>query len=126
MAIKNVIIIQSDKTILLDTHSPHFDEVRKRIVAFSELVKTPEHMHSYRITPISLWNAAANGVPLDHIQSVLEKYKKYDIPKNVTEYIKRHYSAYGQVVLDAMDEDNLRLEVKKKKLLEKSSVFLKT
>ncbi len=119
MVIKKAIIIQSDKTILLDTHSTFFDEVRKRIVTFSELVKTPEHMHSYRITPISLWNAAANGVSLEHILSVLDMYKKYDIPNNVTEYIKRHYLAYGQVILDKMDEDHLRLEVKNKKLAEK-------
>lgn len=119
MTVKKAVIIQSDKTILLDTHSPYFDEVRKRIVAFSELVKTPEHMHSYRITPISLWNAAANGVSLDHILEVLEQYKKYDIPANVTEYIKRHYSTYGQVVLSAHDENNLRLEVHNPKLLEK-------
>ncbi len=119
MTVKKAIIIQSDKTILLDTHSAYFDEVRKRIVAFSELVKTPEHMHSYRVTPISLWNAAANGVSLDHILEVLDQYKKYDIPKNVVEYIRRHYSSFGQVILSAVDQDTLRLEVQNPKLLDK-------
>ncbi len=116
---KKVIIVQSDKTILLDTHNPFFDEVRKRIFVFSELIKTPEHMHSYRITPITLWNAAANGVSLERILDTLETYKKYDIPKNVTEYIKRHYNAFGQVVLEKIDEAYLRLIVKDKKIREK-------
>ena len=76
---KKAMVVQSDKTLLLDTHHPDFDEVRKQIIGFSELVKTPEHLHFYRITPISLWNAAANGMPLESILAILEQYKKYDV-----------------------------------------------
>jgi len=119
MGSKKAIIVQSDKTILLDTHNPYFDEVRKRIFVFSELVKTPEHMHSYRVTPITLWNAAANGVPLQKIIDTLEIYTKYDIPKNVIEYIKRHYNAFGQAVLEKIDDEFLQLTVKDKKIREK-------
>lgn len=124
MPADNALIVQSDKTLLLDTHHPKFDELRKQIISFSELVKTPEHMHSYRITPISLWNAAANGVPLEEILDLLEKHKKYDIPKNVTEYIRRHYESYGKVVLEAMDEDKLVLRVSDDKIFEKVEKFI--
>lgn len=115
------IIVQADKTILLDTHHPQFDEVRRKIVRFSELVKTPEHIHFYRITPISLWNSAANNVPLDDIISTLDTYKKYEIPKNVYEYVRRHYGIYGKVVLESKPGTKTRLliRVSDEKLLEK-------
>src|SRR5271157_702364 len=99
-----VITVQSDKSILLDAHHPRFEEVRKRLVNFSELIKTPEHIHFYRITPISLWNSAANGVSLEEIMETLEIYKKYDIPKNVVEYIKKHFSIYGKVIFGRAED----------------------
>lgn len=112
MKAKGSITIQSDKTLLLDTHHARFDAVRNRIINFAELLKTPTHIHFYRITPISLWNASANGVSLEYILSTLEENKKYDLPKNVVEYIKRHYFTYGQVVLEKLDEDHFFLHVK--------------
>ena len=120
----NAIIVQSDKTILLDAHHPRFDDVRREIIPFSELIKTPEHMHFYRITPISLWNAAANGYSLERIRETLEKYKKYDIPKNVTEYIDRHYNMYGQVIMEKGGEGVMTLRVKKPELMEKIAKFI--
>jgi len=114
-----VITVQSDKTILLDTHHPQFEEVRKKLIGFSELIKTPEHIHFYRITPISLWNSAANGFPLEDIIDTLERYKKYDIPANVFEYIKRHYSIYGKVLFENIDSDNMLVRVEDEKLFEK-------
>ena len=114
-----VIIVQADKTLLLDTHHPLFENVRKEIISFSELVKTPEHIHFYRITPISLWNSAANGVPLDNIISTLEIYKKYEIPNNVFEYIKRHYSTYGKVVFERSGNEKILIRVFDDKLFEK-------
>ncbi|MEJ5285142.1 MAG: DNA repair helicase XPB [Brevinematales bacterium] len=113
-----VLVVQSDKTILLDTHHPQFEEVRKKIISFAELIKTPEHIYFYRITPISLWNSAANGFPLEEIVGTLEKYKKYDIPKNVIEYINKNYNIYGKVVLEKY-EDKLVLNVLNNELKEK-------
>jgi DNA excision repair protein ERCC-3 len=124
MGNSKVIIVQADKTILLDTHSPRFDEVRKKIIAFSELIKTPEHIHFYRITPISLWNAAANGMALEKILNILDQYKKYDIPKNVIEYIKRHFSSYGKVVIERLDSENLVLKVEDKKIRARVAQFV--
>ena len=58
---ENPVIVQSDKTILLETHSAKFEEARDALSGFAELVKSPEHIHTYRVTPLSLWNAAALG-----------------------------------------------------------------
>jgi len=118
------ITVQSDKTLLLDTHHPGFEEIRKKIISFAELVKTPEHIHFYRITPISLWNSAANGVSLDFILSCLEIYKKYDIPKNVTEYIKRHYLSYGKVIFESLDEERIKIVISSENLVEKITALL--
>ncbi len=114
-----VITIQSDKTILLDTHHPQFEEVRKKLVNFSELVKTPEHIHFYRITPISLWNSAANGVPLDDILNTLDIYKKYDIPRNVFEYVKRHYTIYGKILFESVDNEKMMIRIEEDKIFER-------
>lgn len=124
MAENQPLIIQADKTLLLDTHHPLFDEVRRRIIVFSELVKTPEHIHFYRITPISLWNSAANGVSLEEILSTLETYKKYDIPKNVPEYIERHYTVYGKIVLERLSPEKLLLKIGDEKLRERVKTLL--
>ena len=115
-----VLVIQPDKTILIDIHHPQFEEVRKKIILFSELIKTPEHVHFYRITPISIWNSAASGVSLQEILDTLERYKKYEIPKNVIDFITKHYLVYGKVLLEKHGED-LILRIMDDELKEKVS-----
>ncbi|HQO38987.1 MAG TPA: helicase-associated domain-containing protein, partial [Spirochaetota bacterium] len=61
------VIVQSDKTLLLEVDNPQFENARNAISQFSELEKSPEHIHTYRITPLSLWNAAASGLDADKI-----------------------------------------------------------
>jgi DNA excision repair protein ERCC-3 len=124
METDKVITVQSDKTVLVDVHHPQFEEVRRRIISFAELVKTPEHVHFYRITPISLWNSAANGVPLDTIFEFLNRYKKYDIPQNVIDYIRRHYSNYGKVVFESAENERIVVRVNDHGLFEKLCAFL--
>ena len=58
----NPLIVQSDRSILLETDGPLFENARDVVASFAELVKSPEHIHTYRITPLSLWNAAAAGM----------------------------------------------------------------
>ena len=58
---QNPLIVQSDRTLLLDVHAPRSEEARNAILPFAELEKSPEHIHTYRITPLSLWNAAGAG-----------------------------------------------------------------
>lgn len=90
--------IQTNRTILVDTHHEAFGEVQKHLLTFAELTKTLEHVHFYRITPISLWNAAANGVDFKHILATLEMFSRYPIPKPVLDFIDEHYHRYGKVV----------------------------
>jgi DNA excision repair protein ERCC-3 len=96
---ENPLIIQSDLTVLLEVISPKYEAARNELVRFAELEKSPEHMHTYRIHPLSLWNAAASKITADQILSVLETYSKYDIPQNVEIEIKEAIARYGKVLL---------------------------
>ncbi len=116
--------IQTNRTILLDTHHEDFDMVQKYLFAFAELTKTLEHVHFYRITPISLWNAAANKFPLSQIIQTLENFSRYPIPKPVLDFIHEHYNRYGQVVFHKND-DQLFIEIKDEKLKEDFVRYLK-
>ena len=60
-SVSNPLIVQSDNSLLLETDNPLFEEVRDYLVLFAELVKSPEHIHTYRLTPLSLWNAFASA-----------------------------------------------------------------
>jgi DNA excision repair protein ERCC-3 len=92
-------IVQSDRSILLETDSPAFEDARDHLASFAELVKSPEHIHTYRITPLSLWNAAAAGLTAQHILEGLQRYTKYDIPQNVDAEIKDQIDRYGRIKL---------------------------
>ncbi|MYD59882.1 MAG: DEAD/DEAH box helicase [Gemmatimonadetes bacterium] len=97
---ENPLIIQSDLTVLVEVNSPRYEAARDRLVRFAELEKSPEHIHTYRVNPLSLWNAAAAGVTTEEIISTLESYGKYDIPQNVGVEIREAMSRYGKVYLD--------------------------
>lgn len=96
---ENPLIIQSDLTVLLEVISPKYEEARDELVRFAELEKSPEHMHTYRIHPLSLWNAAASKIKADQIIEVLETYSKYEIPQNVSVEIQEAIARYGKVLL---------------------------
>ncbi|MFT5365416.1 MAG: DNA excision repair protein ERCC-3 [Candidatus Latescibacterota bacterium] len=96
---ENPLIIQSDLTVLLEVISPKYEAARNELVRFAELEKSPEHMHTYRIHPLSLWNAAASKITADQILSVLETYSKYEIPQNVGVEICEAIARYGKVLL---------------------------
>src|SRR4030042_1244741 len=93
------IIVQSDNTVLLEVDNPEFENARDLISPFAELEKSPEHMHTYRITPLSLWNAAASGLDYKSIIHRLEKYSRYDIPQIVLTTIKEQMQRYGLLKL---------------------------
>ncbi|MCR4789591.1 MAG: helicase-associated domain-containing protein, partial [Treponemataceae bacterium] len=67
MQFDNPLIIQSDKTILLDVHAPRANECRMALIPFAELERSPEHLHTYRLTPLSLWNACSAGITPEQI-----------------------------------------------------------
>ncbi|MGD8717627.1 MAG: DEAD/DEAH box helicase [Candidatus Zixiibacteriota bacterium] len=93
------LIVQSDRTLFLEVDHPRHEEVRDRLLPFAELVKSPEHVHTYRITPISLWNAAAAGLKEDAIIGVLRQYSRYDVPAIIEHLIRDQIGRYGRVKL---------------------------
>src|ERR1700674_5153695 len=105
----NPLIAQSDKTVLLEVNNPLYEEARDALARFAELEKSPEYLHTYRITPLSLWNAAAAGLGAGQIIAALEQYAKYDRPGNVRVEIAEQVGRYGRIRLTRQD-DNLLLE----------------
>ncbi len=95
----NPIIVQGDRTILVEVNNELYEEVRDEIAGFAELIKSPEYIHSYKITPLSLWNAASSGISAEKIISVLEEYDKYELPQNVRRDIEDNIRKYGKVKL---------------------------
>ena len=95
------LIVQSDKTLLLDIDHIHSDECRRAIAAFAELEKSPEHIHTYRLTPLGLWNARASGHDAEQVIDVLLKYSRYAVPHSLLVDIAETMSRYGRLRLEA-------------------------
>ncbi len=103
------LIIQTDRTILLDTAAPAAAEARDALARFAELEKSPEHFHTYRVTPLSVWNAAASGVAAAEMADVLLRYARYDVPRIVLKFLEDTVTRYGRVRL-IRDGERLYLE----------------
>jgi len=97
------LIVQSDKTLFLEVESPYFAEVRDHLGAFAELIKCPEHIHTYRISPLSLWNASSAGMTSDEVIEILRRYSRYAVPRNVEIDIAESMKRYGRLVLEKDD-----------------------
>ena len=95
----NPLIVQSDKTILLEVNHDQYLAARDDLARFAELEKSPEYIHTYRITPLSLWNAASSGLHAGHILGALDEFSKYPLPANVTRDIEDTVSRFGRVKL---------------------------
>jgi DNA excision repair protein ERCC-3 len=93
------VIVQSDRSVLLETDGDAFEDARDAIAAFAELVKSPEHIHTYRLTPLSLWNAAAAGMTAKNIIDGLTRFSRYEIPQNIIVDIEDNVSRYGRLKL---------------------------
>jgi DNA excision repair protein ERCC-3 len=93
------LIVQSDRTLLLEVAHPAFEQVRDELARFAELVKSPEHIHTYRITPLSLWNASASGVACGEMIDTLNRWSKYPVPQNLLQEIEDHGTRYGKLRL---------------------------
>ncbi|MFH0904431.1 MAG: helicase-associated domain-containing protein, partial [Methanobacteriota archaeon] len=113
------LIIQSDRTLMLEVGHPGYVECRDFLVLFAELVKSPEFIHTYRVTPLSLWNAAALDVQFKDIVEGLEAFSRYGIPSNVIVDMREWYETYGKLVLQKVGQDCLELEVKDSRILER-------
>ena len=97
------LIVQSDLTLLLDVHCPDSDSARSEISPFSELVRSPEHLHTFQLSSISLWNACSAGLDARSITGTLEKWSRFDIPETVTYFINDNCSRYGIISFLPLD-----------------------
>src|SRR5438045_5709465 len=105
----NPFIVQSDRSVLVEVDNPRYAEARDALAPFAELEKSPEHIHTYRITHLSLWNAAAAGFTAEQMVGVLRAYTKFPIPPNLPADIAETVSRYGRVRLERLDANTLRL-----------------
>ena len=74
------LIVQSDKTLLLEVDHPDAPACRMAIAPFAELERSPEHVHTYRLTPLGLWNARAAGHDAEQVVDALLRYSRYPVP----------------------------------------------
>src|SRR5438270_13184724 len=93
------LIVQSDRSVLVEVDNPAYDQARDAIAPFAELEKSPEHIHTYRITPLSLWNAASAGLTAAEIVGALQRFGKYSLPETVRRDIEDIVSRYGRIKL---------------------------
>ncbi len=98
------VTIQSDATLLVDVHDPAFEEARNDISVFAELEKSPEHIHTYKLSSLSLWNAASAGISPEKIIERLEKWSKFEIPENIIFRIKESAGLFGKIILLPSDD----------------------
>jgi DNA excision repair protein ERCC-3 len=123
------LIVQGDRTLMLDVHSPGAEECRVDVGPFAELEKSPEHFHTYRLTSLSLWNAASAGLDVNDILGRLDRWSRFPVPEFVKEFVTDRLERYGSVRLvpgDSddrlilhVDEDAVRLEFAHTKRLQR-------
>lgn len=99
MNYENPLIVQGDRSLLLDVHAPLADECRNALIPFAELEKSPEHLHTYKLSPLSLWNAASAGFTSQDAIDVLNKYARYDVPQSIVMWINEISSRFGKLRL---------------------------
>ncbi|WP_111712293.1 DNA repair helicase XPB [Corynebacterium jeikeium] len=104
------LIVQSDKTVLLEIDHEQAQEARTALAPFAELERAPEHVHTYRITPLALWNARAAGHDAEQIMDVLETYSRFPVPQPLLIDIADTMDRYGRLKLIKHPAHGLVLE----------------
>ncbi|MCE5167922.1 DEAD/DEAH box helicase [Paenibacillus profundus] len=100
-----ILAVQQDLTILVNEQSPDYAHIRAALQGFAELVKNPGGIHTFKMTPISLWNAAASGKTTEDIVQLLERYCSYPIPMKAKQEIFMWMGRYGLFVLEGEDKE---------------------
>jgi DNA excision repair protein ERCC-3 len=95
------LIVQSDRSILAEVDSLLYSQARDALCRFAELEKSPEHIHTYRVTPLSLWNACATGLTAEAVLENLSRFSRYPLPPNLEHDIRDFMGRYGRVRLEA-------------------------
>src|SRR5215204_3786931 len=103
------LIVQSDRTVLLEVAHPLAEDARHDLAVFAELERAPEHVHTYRITRLGLWNARAAGHDAEDMLGTLERYAKFPVPQSVSVDMRETVARYGRLVVDRTDDGALRL-----------------
>ena len=93
------LIVQSDKTLLLEVDHPQAEECRRDIAPFAELERSPEHIHTYRVTPLALWNARAAGHDAEQVIDALLRHTRYPVPHALLVDIADTMDRYGRLRL---------------------------
>src|SRR5271166_724975 len=92
----NPLIVQGDRTILVEVDNERYAQARDAVAPFAELEKSPEHIHTYRLTPLSLWNAAAAGLTAEAMVEALARFSKFPLPTNLQTDIAELVARYGK------------------------------
>jgi DNA excision repair protein ERCC-3 len=103
------LIVQTDRTVLLETQHPAYAATRDRLARFAELTKSPEYVHFYKITPVSIWNAAALGERADDVLAWLTAQSRFPIAPAMLQQIREWFRRYGLVALRAAGDGRLEL-----------------
>ncbi|ACZ23040.1 DNA/RNA helicase, superfamily II [Sanguibacter keddieii DSM 10542] len=104
------LIVQSDKSLLLEVDHPQSDAARRAIAPFAELERAPEHVHTYRLTPLGLWNARAAGHDAEQVVNVLLAFSRYAVPHALLVDVAETMSRYGRLTLSKHPVHGLVLE----------------
>jgi len=104
------LIVQSDKSLLLEVDHPRAAEARRAIAPFAELERAPEHMHTYRLTPLGLWNARAAGHDAEQVVHALVEHSRYPVPHALLVDIAETMDRYGRLTLSKHPTHGLVLE----------------
>jgi len=94
------LIVQSDKTVLLEVDHPQAEEARRAIAPFAELERSPEHVHTYRLTPLGLWNARAAGHDAEQVVDTLLTFSRYAVPHGLLVDVAETMARYGRLRLE--------------------------
>ncbi len=111
------LIVQTDRTVLLETQHPDYEAARDRLARFAELEKSPEYVHFYKITPVSIWNAAALGEQAEDVLGWLVAQSRFPIVPVVLAQIREWFRRYGLLRLTALPDGRLQLHCDDKEAL---------
>ena len=103
------LIVQSDRTVLLEVAHPDAETARHELAVFAELERAPEHIHTYRVTRLGLWNARAAGHQADEMIGTLDRWSRFPVPPSVSTDIREVVARYGRLVIERNDEGTLVL-----------------
>ncbi|WP_394614151.1 DNA repair helicase XPB [Lentzea sp. JNUCC 0626] len=112
------LIVQSDKTLLLEVDHPLADDARTSIAPFAELERAPEHVHTYRVTPLALWNARAAGHDAEQVVDALVRFSRYPVPQPLLVDVVDTMSRFGRLVLTNHPAHGLTLHSTDRAVLE--------